>query len=1060
MYTSLHNHDGKGSLLDSILKIDDFISFCKENNMDSIALTNHGTMHSYVEFQIKCLKNNIKPIHGCEVYLVDDFEECKNNRFHLILLAKNRKGIDNLFKMSKFAYDSFYRKPIIDLKTIKENNLGEGLICLSACLAGYVYRNREDENKVDTFIKECLDIFDYFALETQAHKTAEQIELANLCQYYSKKHNVPMVITTDSHYKEEQDIESHSTFVEIGTEREVGETYTDCYLQPYNRLKENALKLYDEEVFNKCVEETNKIKDMIEIYDIGIKQSYQMPKIEIPSKYNSNYEYFLDLIKEGIENKVLSDKQETIARVKREIPILKELDYIDYFLLLKDLVKLAKDNNIPIGYSRGSGANCMCLYLLGVTQVDSVRWELDFSRFANLGRKNSGMADFDLDISQNKRGLFIELVKQKYGKDFVIPIATFGTLSTKVAIRDIAKVLNKKKIYSLPYASIVKDVVALIPSIKTFNDIDGEIEKEELLKNVLNKIPKLREYYDLYPKWFEIVMKLEGLPRNLSKHASGVLMTPKPIYEYCPICLDSDKNMMCQLDMHDAMDEISLIKMDFLGLRNLDIVDEVLKDINKTWDDVDINTLDLDDKDVFREIYAKGNTTGIFQMESFECKRMAIECEVSSIYDVVALNALNRPGAKLSFPEYVKNKKEGTSSCHKDLMPIFKSTNYVLIYQEQTLKIFGLAGFDETERDVARRSIGKKCQEDMVKLEKKFKEGFKKLNWIETDINDLWKLVLKQSEYSFNLGHSQAYGLLSYLTAYLKFYYPAQYMKALLNSVKDNPQQMAKYMAECESMSIKVLPPNINKSNIDFRTDDNKILFGISAIKGIGEGFAEKVIENREYVSVRDFIEKNKPSSSQIVKLIKSGAFGRNKKVLLDKYEESLIESTEYTNDKVSDATLKKYKMTKEQYFKFKADSFYEKLKVKNEKIIENFNKKYRTNEILWEIESMNMFLTSNPFDGLPIENFNDVKEGLECTLAGAIIEIQNKKDKKGGKFIFFKLFTEFGVVECVAWSKYYSLYQNQLKNGSLVVLLTKKNEDLFDVKEVKDFFVWKKEKA
>lgn len=1053
-YTSLHLHDSKGSLLDSILTIDQIVNFAKENSMKSIALTNHGKMHSYVEFHEKCTKNGIKPIHGCEIYLVDDLVENKEKRYHMILLAKNKTGLNNLFKMSKIAHENQYYKPIINLKTIKENNLGEGLICLTACIAGFIYKNEKLDNL--KFIKKCQSIFDYFSLEVQAHKTNESKILSDICFELHSELGVPVSITTDSHYLNKDDIEAHSIFVEIGSQREIGEGYIDCYLQTFDDLRINALTLMDEDFFNKCVNETNKISEMVEIFDIGIYQGSQMPHIEIPKGYDSSLNYYDDIINKSFNDKILYNKNKTIERVSNEKIVLEELGYIDYFLMLRELTELAKSNKIPIGYSRGSGANCMSLYMLGVTQVDSIRWDLDFSRFANLGRKGS-VADYDLDISQNNRDYFIQLIKEKYGHDRTMPISTFSTLTTKVAIRDIAKVLTKKGIYNIPY-TIAHEVMNLIPSVKTLNEIDNEEMKDEQLKNVLNKIPKLKEYHKKYPRWFELVMKLEGLPRGLGKHASGVLITPNPITDYCPVCLDSDKNLMCQLDMKDSMDKLGLIKMDILGLRNLDIVDDTIKMIGKTWEDFDINTMDLNDNRVFKEIFENATTDGVFQYESLEAKRMLKECGVDCIDDVFAISALNRPGAKVSFPDYIKNKESGNIDCHDDLKPIFKNTNGVLVYQEQMLKIFGLAGFNETEQDNARRSVGKKKIEEMIPLENKFKDGFKYLGWKEDDIKNIWDLMLKQASYSFNKGHSVGYGLLSYLTGVLKCYYPNEYMTALLNSVLTSPQDIATYMAECERMNIKVVKPNINNSGIRFKPVGDKILFGFSAIKGIGSKFSDKIIELQPFISVRDFIEKLNPSIDQMVQLIKSGCFGNNKRKLLESFRDSFLDNSEYENKSVSKATLKKYGMSEEEYNEMKSLSFYEKRDGKNLNKTSEFNEKYISEEDVWEIESLNMFLEKNPFDELNIKNFGDYEDGTECLLVGAIIDIQNKKDKKNKKYVYIKLYTLEGIIEGVVWASIYSECQNIIKKGKLVACLSKKDKNQFSVKKIKDFFEWKED--
>ena len=768
MFVNLHVHDAKGSLLDSIATVDKIVEFAKNNNQPAIAITNHGLMTSFVDFVKACNKNDIKPILGCEIYETDDMYEKQDTkdyqqpRYHLILLSKNKIGLQNLFKIVSMACtEGFYKKPRVSIDYIKENNLGEGLICLTACQAGRLskYLTNDKESEALEFINKLQLTFDYVSCEIQSHDTKHQVLSNEKIYNFSQKYNLPYVITTDAHMISKDQIETHAIFVEIGEGREVGESYTDCYLQTDINVHNILGKYFSKEIIDKGINETNLISDMIENIDIGLNNGVVMPRIKIQEGFKTNKEYLRYLIFKDFDKKFshLSKEQQKIRkdRLEMELPVLYELNYTDYFIMLYMLAEEAKKRGIPRGYSRGSGANCLCLYMLGVTQIDSIRWDLDFSRFANLGRKS--VADFDWDISKKRRKEFIDISEELFGKENVAPIATFNTLSTKVAIRDVGKVLDEKhEEYKgkIPY-KLRDEVAKMIPTIKTINDLGEEEEKDVLLRDVLFKNDKLKEVYEQYPLWFKYVMELEGLPKSMGRHAAGTIITPNPVIEYCPLCYDSEDNIMIQLEMHSAMDDLGLTKMDYLGLETIDIIDDTLKMAGLTWDDVNIDHLNLSDSEVYDKVYKSGNTIGIFQMESAEARKMCVEAEVDNIEDIIVINAANRPGTKDNFPDYCKNKKypDEVEVLHEDLKQIFNKTQYVLLYQEQALQLFRYAGFPEEEVDSARRAIGKKEKDKMEKLEIKFKEGLLNKNWNEDQINEIWGLMLKQADYSFNRGH-------------------------------------------------------------------------------------------------------------------------------------------------------------------------------------------------------------------------------------------------------------------------------------------------------------------
>lgn len=661
-FVNLHVHTAVGSLLDSIAKIPDIVKFAVDNNQPAIAITDHGYMSGFVDFVKECKAYGIKPIIGEEAYEVDnalekaDTKDYKQPRYHLILLAKNKEGLENLFKISSWAAtDGFYKKPLIEVQRIKENGWGKGIIACSACMIGRISRmlelGKKDEAKA--FYDLCNETFDDFYLEIQSHPNEYQMQLNNnILDFANEVNTDKIIITTDAHMINKNQLDVHSVFVKIGTEREVGENYEGCYLQTYQDVIDTCSQFNIKmDLVQKAIDNTLKIADMVEDIDIGLHQENQMPIIDIPKEFENGDDYVEYLIWKGFDEKFknLSEEKQEVRRkrINEELPVIKALHYSEYFIMLQMLTNAAKAKGIPLGYSRGSGANCLCLFCLGVTQIDSVRWKLDFSRFANLGRKS--MADYDMDISKERRREFVEISEDLFGRANVAPICTYNTLSTKVAIRDIGKVLDEdpespyyKKI---PY-NLRDEVAKMIPTVKTIDDLGEETEKEETLQNVLSVNPKMTRVYQQFPKWFYYVLQLEGLPKSRGRHAAGTIIAPRPVTEYAPLCQDKDGNKMLQLEMHAAMDDLSLIKMDFLGLKTLDIVDDALKIAGLTWDDVDINNLNLDDEEVYDNIYKIGHTVGVFQMESLEARKMCIQAQANDIEDVIAINAANRPRNK------------------------------------------------------------------------------------------------------------------------------------------------------------------------------------------------------------------------------------------------------------------------------------------------------------------------------------------------------------------------------------------------------------------------------
>lgn len=1049
-----------------------------------------GYQDKYPKMINECLNSHIKPIIGCETYEVDDMsnkhdtKEYSQPRYHLLLLAKNNQGLKDLFKIVTASNEiGFYKKPRIDLNYIEENNLGKNIICLTACQAGRLSRQLAlgKENEMVKYVQKLKNIFNYVSIEIQSHNTESQIKADKLILNFAHKYNLPYVITTDSHMARKDQQKSHSIFVAIGEGREVGESYDGCYLQTTEEIYDYMSKSLGEENITQAIQETLHINNMIDWVDIGLNNENQMPIVTIPNEFKTHEQYLRYLVLEGFKSKFnflsLKEKGKRKERIEMELPILNAVKYTDYFIMLYMLAREADKRKIPRGYSRGSGANCLCLFCLGVTQVDSIKWDLDFSRFANLGR--TSMADFDFDISKRRRKEMVEISEQLFGKDKVAPICTFNTLSTKVAIRDIGKVLDEKDIYKLPY-KIRDEVAKMIPTIKTLNDLGEEEEKETLLKEVLFKDERLKRYYSDYPLWFKYVMELEGLPKSLGRHAAGTLITPKPVIEYCPMCLDKDGNLMAQLEMHNAMDDLKLIKMDYLGLKNLDIIDDTLKMSGITWQDVDINHINLNDKNIYDNIYKQGNTIGIFQMESAEATKMCQDAKADNIEDIIAINAFNRPGTKDSFPTYIQNKlnPDNIVVIHEDLRKILMKTFCTLLYQEQTLQIFRYAGFPESEVDNARRAIGKKKKDVMIKLKDDFISMLKNKEWNVDQIDELWSFIEKQALYSFNRGHSVAYGLLSYLTAFLKYYHPLEFMTASLISDSGNVSKISVLINECNRLKIKVCPPNINYSNANFTAikDKNEILFGFLPIKGVGESVVNTLIKNRPYKSLENFLNKinnseEKISTDIVIALIKSGALPcKNKRKLLIKYFESCNPEKIFSPLKTT-PTLKilkeKYNIDEKDknkrlalYNQKRRQEFIKKESEKHLKKEQEFSKKYLQNEYMWEFETLSMFLTNNPLEGAYkyVRPFNEINNNKKTVVIGTIINIQRKKDKNNNTFAYLSLYTPFGIIEAICWASKYSNYRDLIAKGNNLAILGRKNEDKLFVEEIKSFQQWKKD--
>ncbi|MCR0144222.1 DNA polymerase III subunit alpha [[Clostridium] innocuum] len=1069
MSTSLHTHSCL-SLGDSTATIEEIVGFAKENDHEAVCISDHGTLAAMIQSHKLARKAGIKCLTACEIYEVDDDEwrsdtkEYSQPRYHLLLIAKNNIGLHNLIQIVSYANtDGFYKKPRIDINRIKSNGWGEGLICCTACQAGRLskYLTQKMEEEAWKYADDLCGTFDNVYCEIQSHNTPEQAKANRLIYDFAIENDLPYVITTDAHMIRKEDMKYHSMFVEAIGHREVGEAYIDCYMQTDSDIYNTLGNQFTKGQIKKGIEATTEIADMCEQVDVGLDNDNQMPHIDVPDDFFDSEDYLRYLCyktfneKFGHMNK--EEQQKRKDRIEMEIPVLVELDFVDYLIMLSMIADECRKRDIPLGYSRGSGGNCLCLYMLNVTQIDSVRWDLDFSRFANIGRKGT-LADYDFDVSKIHRTQMLQVFRDLFGEENVCNISTYNTFTNKVAIKDLGKVFNDKP--DSPYFGQIpqelRDHVAkIIPVIKVVDENGEEIEKDVALKDAIKGNEELENLHKKYPAWFDSVIHLSGLPKSRGCHASAIMITPKPVTEYCSICNNKDGEVMYEDEMHSLMDDIKLIKMDCLGLKNLSVVDMTLNLSGLTWSDVDINTLNLKDEAVYNEIYKTGYTAGVFQMESLEARRMLIAAKADNIEDIIVVNSANRPGTKESFPDYCHNKlhPEDITVIHDDLKEIFKQSHSVLLYQEQALALLRYAGFPEEEVETGRKAIGKKLEAVMRSLKKKFKNGLKERGWLDEQIETIWKLLKKQSEYCFNRGHAVAYSLLSYLTAYLKTHYPIEYMTASL-SLEEDKEKSAALLNELKRMGMKLDNPDINLSSETFTPDkeNNRVLYGLGFVKGLSSKGYEAVMNNRPYSDFEDFLDKvySKVDISDVNALIKAGAFGTECKI--DCFR---MYYTKRFWDKKIDRKIAKHPIKNakkafiEEAFKLGLTTPENKdnkelvVKCINQYRLENgwevFKKKYcEGNELEWEMETLNTFLSGDPFEGVFIPNWDNVKDDEDGWLGGVIVNVKDvivKNGKnKGQKMCFVNLDINGEMGDLVVFSNNYSKFSDILKNGKCVV--------------------------
>ena len=875
-FTHLHVHT-EYSLLDGSNKIKEYVARVKELGMDSAAITDHGVMYGVIDFYRAAREAGINPILGCEVYVAPgsrfdrEVGSGDDRYYHLVLLAENNQGYSNLMKIvSKAFVEGFYYKPRVDLELLEKYH--EGIIALSACLAGevarYLTRGMYEDAKAAALRYQ--DIFGKgnFFLELQDHGIPEQQTVNQQLLRMHRETGIDLVATNDVHYTMAEDAEPHDVLLCLQTQKKLSDENRMRYEggQYYVKSPKEMARLFPYAL--EALENTHRIAERCHVeIEFGVTK---LPKYDVPDGLTS-WEYLNKLCHEGLEQRYHPVTDALKARLDYELSTIKNMGYVDYFLIVWDFIKYARDNDIMVGPGRGSAAGSLVAYTLGITQLDPIRYDLLFERFLNPERVS--MPDIDVDFCFERRQEVIDYVRRKYGNDCVVQIVTFGTLAARGVIRDVGRVLD------MPYAQ-VDTIAKMIPQ-----ELNITIDK------ALGMNPELRKAYeeqDDIHRLIDLAKRLEGLPRHTSMHAAGVVISQKDVSEYVPLSRAQDGSIVTQFTM-TTLEELGLLKMDFLGLRTLTVIQNAVKMVEKsTGMLLDMQKIDYNDKKVLDSL-GTGRTDGVFQLESAGMKSFMKELKPQSLEDVIAGISLYRPGPMDFIPQYIRGKNRPDTIRYDcpQMEPILKPTYGCIVYQEQVMQIVReLAGYTLGRSDLVRRAMSKKKASVMAKERQNFVYGNAEegvpgciANGISEEIaNKIYDEMTDFAKYAFNKSHAAAYAVVSYQTAYLKYYYPVEFMAALMTSVVEMPNKVAEYISVCRQMGIRILPPDINHGVYGFSVDNGSIRYALSAIKSIGRPVIEGIVREREehgeYTSLKTFIERNIDQINKRVveNLIKAGA--------------------------------------------------------------------------------------------------------------------------------------------------------------------------------------------
>ncbi len=1050
-FRHLHVHT-EYSLLDGSIKIKDLIRRTKELGMDSIAITDHGAMFGIVQFYKEAKKQGIKPILGCEVYVAidkyTDREPKDKNQYHLVLLAENNEGYENLMNIVSEGYvNGFYYKPRVDHNILRKYS--KGIIALSACLGGEIPRHILDNNmdKAREIALVYRDIFgpDNFFLELQDYGIEEQRMVNKELVKISKETNIPLVVTNDIHYLKKEDAQIHDVLLCIQTGKTVDEE---------DRMKFPTNEFYlksQEEMYNifldcpNAIANTNLIAERCNV--LLDFDSLHLPEYTVPQGY-TNVEYLRKLTLEGLKYRYKEITEEIMVRFNYEFNTIIQMGYVDYFLIVWDFIKFAKDNDIMVGPGRGSAAGSIVSYALGIIDIDPLEYGLIFERFLNPERVS--MPDIDIDFCYERREEVIQYVVDKYGEDHVAQIVTFGTMAARGAIRDVGRAIN------MPYGQV--DFIAKQIPMELGMTIDKALEVNKTLRD---------QYYDdeEITNLIDIARAVEGLPRHTSTHAAGVVISKNPIASYVPLLRNGDA-IITQFNMIE-LEELGLLKMDFLGLRTLTVIRDAVNIIEKNHGlKVDFNEIKYEEPLIF-EMFAKAETLGIFQFESPGMRAFLKELKPNIFEDLIAANSLFRPGPMNQIPTFVTCKHDPSKIeyIHPKLEHILDVTYGCIVYQEQVMQIVrDIGGYSMGRADLVRRAMGKKKMDVMEEERRNFiygqvndkgeviLSGAIRNGVDEKSASKIYDLMIDFANYAFNKSHSTAYAAVAYRTAWLKYYYPVEYMAALISSVMGNTNQVSLYIQECKRLGIEILAPDINESYNKFTVSQGKIRFGLSAVKNVGENFIKAIVKAREegkFSSFTDFIERVEKVDSQVMNkravesLIKCGAMdslGANRAQLLSIFEKTI------------DSIHADRKRNIEGQFSI-FDAF------DDNSIDDNLPdlKEFSQNILLtMEKEILGIYISGHPLEpykseiervstittfdllnsGEEIgEEIDGPTDGTRIVLGGIIVEKKNKITKNNNMMAFITLEDLYGAIECIVFPTTFERFNNLLAEDKVVVV-------------------------
>ena len=1054
-FAHLHVHT-EYSLLDGSNKIKEYVARVKELGMNSAAITDHGVMYGVIDFYREARKQGINPILGCEVYVAPNSRFDRevtggdDRYYHLVLLAENNEGYENLTKIvSKGFVEGYYYKPRVDKELLRTYH--KGIIALSACLAGevprYLTKGMYEEAKDRAL--EYQEIFgkgNYF-LELQDHGIPDQQLVNQQLMKLSQETGIELVATNDVHYTYADDAKAHDILLCIQTGKKLADENRMRYEggQYYVKSEEEMAALFP--YARQALENTQKIADRCSVeIEFGVTK---LPKYDVPEGYTS-WEYLQKLCYEGLDQRYRTPSQELKDRLAYELDTIRHMGYVDYFLIVWDFIKYAKDHGIAVGPGRGSAAGSIVSYCLGITTIDPIHYQLLFERFLNPERVS--MPDIDVDFCYERRQEVIDYVTRKYGKDCVAQIVTFGTLAARGVIRDVGRVMD------LPYA-YVDSIAKMIPQ-----ELGITIDK------ALQMNPELRKLYEsdeTVTHLIDMAKRLEGLPRHCSMHAAGVVICQKPVEEYVPLSRAADGTITTQFIM-TTLEELGLLKMDFLGLRTLTVIQNAVQLARKKQPDLQIDKIDYNDKAVLDYI-GTGKTEGIFQLESGGMKNFMKELQPHSLEDVIAGISLYRPGPMDFIPQYIRGKNDRSSITYDcpQLEPILAPTYGCIVYQEQVMQIVrDLAGYTLGRSDLLRRAMSKKKAAVMEKERKTFVYGDEETgvpgcikNGIdEQTANKIYDEMIDFAKYAFNKSHAAAYAVVSYQTAWLKYYYPVEYMAALMTSVIDNPTKVAEYIYVCRQMGIRILPPDINKGEADFSVDGGDIRYGLAAIKSIGRPVIRAIVNDRkelgEFRNLEDFI--TRISSRELMNkrlvenLIKAGALdvlGGTRKQFMSIYIQIVDHmQQEKKNSMVGQMSL----------FDVVSEEQKEEFQIR----MPDVGEYTKENLLGFEKEVLGVYVSGHPLEPYeeewrkvisattadfqvdPEVGYTKVRDGAREIIGGIIAEKTVKHTKTNQMMAFLTVEDLFGTVEVVVFPRDYEKYRQYLEEDNKIFVKGRVSEE------------------